>query len=75
MIFIRGVDIIAELFGDVSKWGRCRALPVAEEARQKEWQRSKKIEHEEVRRFFRVPQQDITGRPGRNDFLSAIVIL
>ena len=27
--------------GDVSKWGRCRALPVADEAKATEWPRSK----------------------------------
>ena len=30
-----------ELYGEISKWGRLRALPVADEASKKEWQRSK----------------------------------
>ena len=29
-------------FGRLSKWGRLRALPVADEASKKEWQRSNK---------------------------------
>ena len=41
LIFIRCADIIAKLFGDISKWGRLRALPVADEASNKEWPRSK----------------------------------
>ena len=48
----------------VSKWGRLRALPVAEEASKKEWQRSKKGSAK-ARSFFRKPQQDITGVPAR----------
>ena len=28
-------------YGGISKWGRLRALPVADEASNKEWQRSK----------------------------------
>ncbi len=45
--------------GDVSKWGRLRALPVADEAKATEWPRSKFL-HGSVKKF-RVPGQDITG--------------
>ena len=31
-----------DIHGGISKWGRLRALPVAEEASKKEWQRSKR---------------------------------
>lgn len=41
LIFAGCIDIIAEVYGDVSNWGRLRALPVADEASNKEWQRSK----------------------------------
>ena len=32
------------IYADVSKWGRLRALPVADDASNKEWQRSKLCE-------------------------------
>jgi hypothetical protein len=51
------------IYGELSKWGRLRALPVADEASNKEWQRSKFL-HGSVKKF-RAPQQDITGRPVR----------
>ena len=48
-------------YGVVSKWGRLRALPVAEEASKKEWLRSNKIERQRMRRFFR---ETATGHNG-----------
>ena len=39
------------IYGEISKWGRCRAHPVGGEARQKEWQRSKFDERERVTNF------------------------
>ena len=36
-------------YGWISKWGRCRALPVADKARHKEWQRSKFCERERAK--------------------------
>ena len=50
------------IYGDVSKWGRLRALPVADEASNKEWQRSKLCEANASKQFW-APQQDITGEP------------
>ena len=47
------------IYGDISKWGRLRALPVADEASNKEWQRSKFLHGSDKK--FREPQQDITG--------------
>ena len=38
-------------YGEISKWGRLRALPVADEASKKEWQRSKFDERERVTNF------------------------
>ena len=37
---------------EISKWGRLRALPVAEEASKKEWQRSKFCEANSERKNF-----------------------
>ena len=52
------------IYGDVSKWGRLRALPVADEASNKEWQRSKFVGAPSRNKFW-APQQDITGRTVR----------
>ncbi len=60
-------------FGDVSKWGRCRALPVADEAKATEWPRSKFL-HGSVKKF-RAPQQDITGSPFDKKLNIALILL
>ena len=39
------------IYGGISKRGRCRALPVADKARHKEWQRSKFFERERAENF------------------------
>ena len=59
MIFQGLFAIIQQLYGDVSKWGRLRALPVADTASNKEWQRSKFCERN-ANKEFQAPQQDIT---------------
>ena len=41
-MFVRFTEV--NIYADVSKWGRLRALPVADEASNKEWQRSKLCE-------------------------------
>ena len=48
-------------YGKNPKWGRLRALPVAEEASKKEWPRSNKIGRQRMRRFFRDTE---TGHNG-----------
>ena len=40
-IFLKGNILATTKYGELSKWGRLRALPVADEASSKEWQRSK----------------------------------
>ena len=59
------INIVAKrqvnIHGGLPKRGRLRAPPAADEASNKEWQRSKSCERKANKRF-RAPQQDITGR-------------
>ena len=55
----------SHIFGDVSKRGRLRVLPVVETASKKEWQRSKFGEPMSSNKFW-VPQQGITGLTGNH---------
>ena len=44
-------DIIQETYGEISKWGRLRPPPVADEGSKKEWQRSKFCEANSERKI------------------------
>ena len=48
---LRLVSKLPDLRVANAKWGRCRALPVADEARHKEWQRSKFCEQMRTKNF------------------------
>ena len=58
---LRLTSELVDLRVGYAKWGRCRALPVADKARHKEWQRSKFGERERAKKI-RAPQQDTTRR-------------
>ena len=54
-------DIICEKYGEVLKWGRLRALPAADTASNKEWQRSKFLSEQRLKSW--APQQDEEASP------------
>ena len=61
------------IYADVSKWGRLRALPVADKASNKEWPRSKLI-GATSRNKFRVTATGHNGAP-RSMKIKLLVIL